>query len=210
MRWQGMTMIGAAAIAVGLGAPVLAQEGTPTAGSNVPASCDAVEPRDAEYFAELARSPEATPADEDNSQAEQGAEASPVTAELPQGEPADEATIGEVSTLYGTLIDCLNQADYLRAYALYTDEYLLSNLSAEALSQLEATPVPVEESTETEFGGVLEARTLEDGSVVALVTTNNPSTGEVLIKSTMTRGDEGLRIADEAIVAAETPATPEG
>lgn len=203
MKARCLTLVGAAAIGVGLWLPATAQEGTPAA--EPAAACDAVEPRDAEYFAELALSRDAT-----GEQSQQGAEASPVSAQLPEGEAADEATTADVTALYETLIDCLNRGDYLRAYALYSDAYLLTNLSGEALSQLEATPEPIEESTQTEFGGVLEARVLDDGAIAALVTTSNPITGEVLIKSTMTREEEGLRIADEVIIEAETPATPEG
>ena len=208
MRTRCLAVIWAAAIGVGLSMPALAQEGTPAAEPS--ASCDAVEPRDAEFFAELALSQEATPQDAAEGQGDQDAQASPVSAELPEGDAADEATTADVTALYATLIDCLNRADYLRAYALYSEEYLLANLSAETIGQLEATPVPVEESTRTEFGGVLEARVLDDGAIVALVTTSNPNTGEVLIRSTMTREDEGLRIADEVVIEAETPATPEG
>ena len=205
MNVQGWTMIAATAIGIGVGTPAVAQEGTPDAA----ATCEAIEPRDAEFFANLAQSAEATPADASAGQEEQRPEASPVSAQLPDGEVADDATIAEVTALYETLIDCLNRADYLRAYALYSEEYLLVNLSADALAQLDATPVPVESSTQTAFGGVLDARVLEDGAIAALVTTNNPNTGELLIKSTMTREDDGLRITEEFVVEAATPATPD-
>lgn len=208
MRTRCLAVIWAAAIGVGLSMPALAQEGT--AAAEPSASCEAVEPRDAEFFAELALSQEATPQDAAEGQEVQDAQGSPAPVELPDGEAADETTTADVAALYATLIDCLNRADYLRAYALYSEEYLLANLSAETISQLEATPVPAEESTRTEFGGVLEARVRDDGAVVALVTTSNPNTGEVLIRTTMTREDEGLRIADEVIIEAETPATPAG
>lgn len=208
MRTRCLAVIWAAAIGVGLSMPALAQEGTATAEPS--ASCDAVEPRDAEFFAELALSQEATPQDAAEGQEVQDAQGSPAPVELPEGDAADETTTADVAALYATLIDCLNRADYLRAYALYSEEYLLADLSAETISQLEATPVPAEESTRTEFGGVLEARVRDDGAVVALVTTSNPNTGEVLIRTTMTREDEGLRIADEVIIEAETPATPAG
>ena len=210
LRSRYVMLVGAAAIGIGLGGPGMAQEGTPQSGDQPSASCEAIEPRNAEFFANLADSPQATPAEEAQEQGLNGAVATPITAELPEGEAADEAAVAEVSALYETLIDCLNRGDYLRAYALYSDEYLLSNLSEDVLNSLEATPVPAEESTQSEFGGVLEARVLDDGRIAALVTTGNPLSGEVLIRSTLSREEEGLRIADEVVVEAATPASPEG
>ena len=199
----------AAALGIGVGVPALAQESTPADGAEPSATCDAVEPRDAQFFAGLADSPEATPADEQQAADQASGGGTPVTAELPDGEIADDATVAEIAGLYETLIDCLNGGDYLRAYALYTEDYLLRNLSEEALAQLEATPIPVDESTQSEFGGILEARVLDDGSIAALVTTSNPLSGDVIIRSTLVREDNVLRIDEETVVEAATPATPE-
>jgi hypothetical protein len=199
----------AAVLGIGFSGPVMAQEGTPADGAQSAATCDAVEPRDAEYFSSLAESPAATPAAEDEGDEQTATEATPVTAELPEGDIADDATMAEISGLYVTLIDCLNRGDYLRVYALYTEDYLLRNLNAESLALLEATPVPVEESTRSEFGGVLDARVLDDGRIAALITTSNPLSGDIFIRSTLVREDDALRIDEEAVVEAAIPATPD-
>ena len=203
-----LSIVAVALLGIGFGQPVFAQEARPATGAAPTSSCEALEPRDAAYFADLAGSSAATPAQDGEAQPATGA--TPVSAELTEGELADDATVAEVTGLYETLIDCLNRGDYLRAYALYSDDYLLTNLSEDILGDLEATPTPVDESTQSEFGGVLEARVLDDGRFQALVTTSNPLSGDVIIKSTLTREDEGLRIAEEVVVEAATPATPEG
>ena len=202
------TVILTAVLGLGFSGPVTAQESTPTDGSQPAATCDAVEPRDADYFSSLAESPAATPAEEGDGQT--ATEATPVTAELPEGDIADDATTAEITGLYETLIDCLNRGDYLRVYALYTEDYLLRNLNAESLALLEATPVPVEESTRSEFGGVLDARVLDNGRIAALITTSNPISGDIIIRSMLIREDDVLRIAEETVVEAAMSATPEG
>jgi hypothetical protein len=106
------------------------------------------------------------------------------------------------------LIACLNVGDFLRAYALYTDDYLLRNLSEEAIARLQATPVPTDESMRSEFGGLLDARLLEDRRVAALVTISNPQSGDVLIHAILREEDGRLRIDDEVVVESEVSATP--
>jgi uncharacterized protein YacL len=76
------------------------------------------------------------------------------------------------------------------------------------LTLLEATPVPVEESTRSEFGGVLDARVLDNGRIAALITTSNPISGDIIIRSMLIREDDMLRIVEEALIEAATPATP--
>ncbi|MBA2596058.1 MAG: hypothetical protein M3Q50_11690 [Chloroflexota bacterium] len=129
---------------------------------------------------------------------------------MSEGEPADEAVVGEVTALYEQLIACLNARDYLRVYALYSDEYLERNFSEEMLNTLAATPVPTEASTQSAFGGVREARILDDGRVGALITTSNPQSGEVVVFALLRRDGDRLRIDDEQVVDAETsPGTAE-
>ena len=53
---------------------------------------------------------------------------------MPEGDVVDEETSAAVTALYQQLIACLNEGDFLRAYALYTDDYLVRNLSEEAIN----------------------------------------------------------------------------
>jgi hypothetical protein len=190
--------------ALGFGQPAVAQDATP-AGDAQTVSCEEIEPRDPASFEGMQGTPGA-----DDAAGDEGADpepASPTPFTMPEGEPADEAAIADVAHVYEQLIACLNAGDFLRAYALYTDEYLLRNLSEEALGELAATPSPVEESMQSEFGGVLEAVLLEDSRIAALVTVSNPQTGDIIIQSILTRDGDRLRIEDEAVVEAESTET---
>ena len=183
---------------------VLAQGATPS-GATAGVACEEVEPRDSAAFEMMPGTPEA-----DGAAGTEGtgvSDASPTPFAMPEGEPADDATVAEVEHLYQLLTSCLNAGDYLRAYALYTDDYLVRNLSEDVLNRLEATPVPVEDSTQSEFGGVLEAVMLEDGRIATLVTVSNPRTGDIIIHSILERDGDRLRIDDEMVVEAERTST---
>ncbi|MBW3632640.1 MAG: hypothetical protein KY456_06400 [Chloroflexi bacterium] len=183
-----------------------AQEASPSPDSSQAASCEEIEPRDAAFFETVAGTPEASA--NEGIPEQDAAGASPTPFAMPEGEMADEATAAAVSELYVQLIACLNANDFLRAYALYTEDYLVRNLSEEAITRLEATPVPSDESTRSEFGGLMDARMLEDGRVAALVTVSNPQSGDVLIHAILREEDGRLRIDDEAVVESEVSATP--
>lgn len=183
-----------------------AQEASPSPASNQTGSCEEIEPRDAAFFETVAGTPEASANEGISDQDAAGGTPTPFA--MPEGEMADEATVAAVSELYQQLIACLNAGDFLRAYALYTDDYLVRNLSEEAITRLQATPVPTDESTQSEFGGLLDARLLEDGRVAALVTIANPRSGDVLIHALLREEDGRLRIDDEAVVESEVAATP--
>jgi hypothetical protein len=183
-----------------------AQDASPIPAAGESASCEAIEPRDAAFFETVAGTPETSTSEGVPDQEMAGATPTPVA--MPEGDPADEATVAAVTELYQQLVGCLNAGDFLRAYALYTDDYLVRNLSEEAITRLDATPVPSEASTRSEFGGLLDARMLEDGRVAALVTISNPQTGEVLIQALLREEEGRLRIDDEAVVESEGIATP--
>jgi hypothetical protein len=198
-------------MAIGLtGNSVSAQAGTPTTDSNV-ASCASIDPRDAAFLRELAAT---SAADSKQQSTGQGADAAtPAPFAMPEGQPADSAVIAEVTTLYQHLIVCLNAGDFLRAYALYSDEYLVRNLTAEAINSLGATPVPTQASMQSEFGSVLDARLMEDGRIAVLVTTSNPQSGDLVLFAVLRRDGERLLIDEEEVVevAAASPedaATP--
>lgn len=181
-----------------------AQGSTPAAGAG--ASCGEVTPRDAAFFQAVAATPgAATP--QSNAQ---GAAATPTPFAMPEGAAADDATVAEITQLYQQLIACLNAGDYLRAYALYSDEYLRRNLGQEAIADLAATPIPVEASQQSTFGGVLDARVLGDDRLAALISTRNAQAGELLVFATLRRVDGRLVIDDEQVVEAEITGTPRG
>lgn len=199
MRTKLLAVTFAIGMAFGVGAPVGAQDD---------AACADIEPRDAAFFQQVAATPEAE-GEGEMEQTTASPVASPSAFTMPEGEAASEEAVAEVTALYEQLISCLNAGDFLRAYAFYSDEYLLRNLSAEAIASLDATPVPVEESTQTEFGSVLEARMLEDGRIAALIVTSNAQTGDAVLFSLLEQGDQGWKIQDEAVVEVEMQATPE-
>lgn len=187
------------ALALVFSQQAIAQDATPASG----VSCEGIEPRDAEFFSGLTES--------------SGEVSEPVLASpgpdgeftLPEGEPADEETVAGITQTYEALVACTNTGDYLRIFALYTDDYLIRNLDEAALEQLDATPAPVEASTESEFGGVLEARQIDEDHVAALVSVTNQQSGEILILATLVRGDAGWLINEEAVVETETPESQE-
>jgi hypothetical protein len=185
------------------GGSLAAQGGTPAAGTQTTASCTDVTPRDAQFFQSLATPAAATPPGNTSASG-----ATPAPFAMPEGEPADDATITELTTLYQQLVDCLNQGDYLRAYALYSDDYLLRNLSQDQIAGMAATPVAAEESQRVSFGGVLDARMLEDGRVGALVTTHSEQAGDLIVFTIVRREGDQLLIDDEQVVEAEIQATP--
>lgn len=185
------------------GGALAAQEATPAAGAQATASCADVTPRDAQFFQSLATPAAATPPGNEPTSG-----ATPTPFAMPEGEPADDATVTELTTLYQQLVDCLNQGDYLRAYALYSDDYLLRNLSQDQIAGMAATPVAAEESQRVSFGGILDARTLEDGRVAALITTHSEQAGDLIVFTIVRREGDQLLIDDEQVVESEIQATP--
>jgi hypothetical protein len=193
-------------VTIGLaGSPVSAQDGTPTPESNG-ASCASIEPRDAAFFQTLAATPAADPEQQPTGQ-EDGA-ATPAPFAMPEGQPAESAVVAEVTSLFEHLIACINAGDYLRVYALYSDEYLVRNLSADTINSLDATPAPTQESMQSAFGGVLDARQLEDGRIAALVTTRTAQSGDLLLFAVLRRDGERWLIDEERLVEAAV-ASPE-
>src|SRR5215211_7261011 len=113
---------------------VIAQNATPAAGEVIdPAECQ-VEPRATEEIEQLVGT------------ASEAADATPDAAQAGsmEGEDADEATVQSVTQSYRELVACLNAGEFLRIYALYTDDYLRRALSESGidLEQIQATPAP--------------------------------------------------------------------
>lgn len=201
MRAQVVTAAAASLLALSLHGPVAAQNGTPAAGEQASTSCDTVQPRDAAFFQQIPGTPAAELAKTETT-------GTPIPFTMPEGNPADQATVDEIAALYQQLTDCLNKGDYLRAYALYTDQYLQKNLSAKAIESLASTPVPIEESRQSKFQSVLDARMLANGQIGALVSTTNPISGQLIIYSVLEHVDGHLRINEETVVEAALPTSP--
>jgi plastocyanin len=187
---------------------VIAQDATPAIGEVIdPAECQ-VEPRSTEELQQLVGT------------ASEGTEATPGAAQAGsmEGEDADEATFQAVTQTYRELVACLNAGQFLRVYALYTDDYLRRTLADSGidLEQFEATPAPDQRET-TALVGVSDVRQLAGGQVTARVeTTSSPEGVATVIQSVLEPVGDRLLIADEAVIdaAAATPesagATPAG
>jgi plastocyanin len=179
---------------------VIAQDATPAAGEVIdPAECQ-VEPRSTEELQQLVGT------------ASEGTEATPGAAQAGsmEGEDADEATVQAVTQTYRELVACLNGGQFLRVYALYTDDYLRRTLADGGidLEQFEATPAPDQRET-TALVGVSDVRQLAGGQVTARVeTTSSPEGVATVIQSVLEPVGDRLLIADEAVVDAAA-ATPE-
>jgi plastocyanin len=178
---------------------VIAQEATPAAGEVVdPAECQ-VEPRAVEEIEQLI------------GEAGEATEATPGAADAGsmEGEDADEATVQAVTQTYRELVACLNAGEFLRIYALYTDDYLRRTLadSGMDLQQLQATPAP-DQREATALVGVSDVRQLAGGQVTARVeTTSSPEGTASVIQGVLEQVDDRYLIADETVVdaAAATP-----
>jgi plastocyanin len=179
---------------------VTAQDATPAAGEVIdPAECQ-VEPRATEEIQQLVGA------------AGEGTEATPGAADAGsmEGEEADEATVQAVTQTYRELVACLNAGEFLRVYALYTDDYLRRTLTDSGIDpeQLQATPAP-EQRESTALVGVSDVRQLAGGLVTARVeTTSSPEGAATVIQSVLEPVEDRLLIADETVIDAAA-ATPE-
>jgi plastocyanin len=182
---------------------VIAQDATTAAGEVIdPAECQ-VEPRAIEEIEQLVGT------------AGEAEEATPGAAQAGsmEGEEADEATIQAVTQTYRELVACLNAGEFLRIYALYTDDYLRRTLadSGMDLQQIQATPAP-DQREATALVGVSDVRQIAGGRVIVRVETTSSPEGTVSVVQGVLEpvGDRYL-IADETVVdaAAATPQVAE-
>ncbi|MDP9369397.1 MAG: cupredoxin domain-containing protein [Chloroflexota bacterium] len=175
-------LVGAIALLVSFGGGISAwaQQGTPVLGEVPDPSLCQVQPRAPEAIQQLVGTPMAGKA---ATPIAQEGNASPTPFVQPEGQEADQQTVDQVAATVRELVACLNAGDYLRAWALYTDDYILRNFAArgplgvDAVEDLAATPVPVVQEQQIAFVGVINARMLADGRVGAIVETNDPSEG---------------------------------
>jgi len=180
---------------------VIAQDATPAAGEVIdPAECQ-VEPRAMEEIQQLVGT------------AGEEADATPDAAQAGsmEGEDADEATVQAVTHTYRELVACLNAGEFLRVYALYTDDYLRRTLNDSGidLEQIQATPAPDRQEA-TALVSVSDVRQLAGGLIAARVeTTSSPEGTSSVIQGVLEPVEDRYLIADETVVdaAAATPAT---
>jgi plastocyanin len=192
-----------AVLGLGLGTianpAVVAQDATPAGEVIDPAECQ-VEPRAAEEIEQLIGGAAA------------GAEATPGAAEAAaQGEEADEATVTAVTATYRELVACLNAGEFLRVYALYTEDYVRRYFAetGQTLEQLQATPAP-DQQQGTALVGVSDVRQLEGGRVGARVETADPTVeGTIVINAVLVQEGDRYLIDDETVVDAPEQGTPQ-
>jgi hypothetical protein len=159
LRWIALTL-GWAAIFVTQG--VAAQDATPTAGVPPPELCQATPPNFEELRAILA-DPLASPS----------AVWTPGT--MPEGRPADPETIAGITATLRELVACFNADEVLRAYGLYTDDYLQRIFSTQdpltqGVYDALATPDPVDPDERSAILAIEDVRVFDDGTVGANVT----------------------------------------
>jgi hypothetical protein len=150
---------------------VSAQEGTPTAGLDVPAPAECtVEPRSEDELRVLFREVAATPVRD-------SPEASPTPAVPPTGAPADEQTVAEINATWRQYIACITAGDQARMFAVLSDDMvrrqfvvdIAFGVSEDALFEfLAATPVPLLPDQSVPFVPFDDVRVLPDGRVAAV------------------------------------------
>jgi hypothetical protein len=160
-----------------------AQEGTPSAGSDVvaPEECT-VEPRSEDDLRALFREVAATPLPA-------SLEASPAPAVPPTGAPADEQTVAEISATWRQYLACISAGDQARMFALLSDNMVRRQLAVDIafgvtedalFSHLAATPSPLPPDQFVPFVPIDDVRVLSDGRV-AVVGPGEQGRGDVRI-----------------------------
>jgi len=99
----------------------------------------------------------------------------PTASPVPAGTPASEVDIEAITGVVRELIACFNAGEPLRAYGLYTDDYLRHLLSVQGVPNaasygLWATPEPLDPARYVQILGIREVKRLDDGGMRALVT----------------------------------------
>jgi hypothetical protein len=160
-----------------------AQEGTATAGLDVPAPAECtVAPRSEDELRTLFREVAATPV---------GAslEGSPTPAITPTGAPADEQTVAGVSATWRQFIACITAGDQARMFAVLSDDMvrrqfvvdIAFGVTEDALFEfLAATPVPLPPDQSIQIPPFDDVRVLSDGRV-AVVGPGEGGRGDVRI-----------------------------
>ena len=192
---------------------VAAQDASPMAGTTAGTACT-VEPRSVDELLPLWFGPEGSPAATPTSSASVQSEA-----DLPQGTPADDATVAAINATLHEVFACFDAGQYARAFALMTDNAVsqfgpdVSNPDEDTPEEvrvlLEAqnavTPAAGDESpppgSQTVISDARDARVLPDGRVGAIF----ESEGDAVFAVFQQSGDRWLL---DDIVDIEEQGTP--
>jgi hypothetical protein len=154
-----------------------AQDGTPAAAPGS-ATCDRP-PADPAAIATVLATPAPPPSFP--------ASAFATEADLPQGEPADAATVAAITEVIRTLNACNNAGDYCQAFTLASEALLqrrfqaqgspLPTLALEEVREYCAQIVPRPPENQVTLVALRDVRVLPDGRVGAVVVQHVPSVG---------------------------------
>ncbi len=156
LHWIALVVALAMMVTRGAGA----QDPTPTPDVPPPELCRAT-PRTFEELSAILATPIASP------------DATPTP--IPDGRLADQESIAGITSTLRELVACFNADDVLRAYGLYTDDYLRRIFSTQdpmtrsAYNAL-ATPHPADSNERSAILVIEDVRLFDDGSAGANVT----------------------------------------
>ena len=134
----------------------------------------------------------------------------PSEAQLPAGEPADEATVAGIVATVRELIACNNAGEFTRVLAFYTDDLIRAAFGADPAAAAQvaasfATPPPAAQVLRTELLDVRGVRVLPDGRVGAVVEDRDPQRTVVFFLVFVRAGDRWLVDGQVDVQAAGTP-----
>lgn len=143
------------------------------------------------------------------------AEASPTPLVTPEGEPADADAATGVTATAEELIACYNANDFLRAFALFTDDYVRRSIidddvTAEGIGLLAASLEP-RAAPDRQSVAVQDIRVLPDGHITAVLVIRDPVADGIETASLAIFVQiEGRYLIDEALfLGPQPPATPQ-
>jgi hypothetical protein len=165
-------------VLTGLVSPgAVAQDATPAVELVTPDPADCrVEPRTVENLMAFVATPQsglASPASR---------AATPDAAVVPEGSPADAATVAGVTATARELYACYNANAFLRVFALFTDSYMARSFVAEGITaeavKLLGTSIPPQAKDDWMSVGVQDVRVRSDGRIGAFLVSRNPMGGD--------------------------------
>ena len=174
MRRFALLVAGSLLIAWAGLSPVSAQEATPATpvpGLVVPEPDECtVAPRAVDEFAALLATPVAG----------MNTATTPTAVTIPLGQPADAATVAEITRTTRETFACFSAADYLRVFALVTDDAIRQLqaqgiLTTEVVPFLAATPVAVPVELRAGYLAITDVSLLPDGRAGAFVVEVDPT-----------------------------------
>jgi hypothetical protein len=156
-----------------------AQEATPAVDFVTPDPADCqVEPRTVEDLMAFVVTPQSGAA------SPVSAEATPATASIPGGEPADAEVVAGVTATATELYACYNANAFLQVFALFTDDSMARSFVAEGITaegvKLLGTPIPPQAKEDWMSVAVWDVRVRPDGRIGAFLVSRNPMGGDAI------------------------------